>query len=295
MTSPKTGTGALSRRAFLALGAAGLAVRPAFAADMRVACVEWTAAATLLSLGVVPVAAGDVPDYPTWVVEPAMPRSVIDLGSRFQPNLELLVEIAPDLVVVTEGYGVDAGTFASLAPVHTLKTIPADGESALVNAAAEARRLAERIGRPEAALRLEAETQAAFDAARAGLAPLAGAPVCVASLFEERSIRIYASGLVDEVLDRIGLANTWDGETGGWGFSYVGIERLATLPENTRLVLLDPLPDPVRLRLEASSLWANLPVVRGGRVLQVPPVWPFGGLDAAGRLARILSQSLGTA
>ncbi len=295
MTTGKRAPGALSRRAFLALGTAGLALRPAFAADMRVACVEWTAAATLLSLGLAPVAAGDVPDYPTWVVEPAMPRSVIDLGSRFQPNLELLVEVAPDLVVVTEGYGVDAGTIAGLAPVHTLKIIPVEGESALANAAAQARRLAERIGRPDAAGRLEADTEAAFEAARASLAPLAGAPVCVASLFEERSIRIYASGLVDEVLARIGLTNAWIGETGGWGFSYVGIERLATLPENTRLVLLDPLPDPVRLRLEASSLWANLPLVREARVLQVPPVWPFGGLDAAGRLARILSQSLGTA
>jgi ferric hydroxamate transport system substrate-binding protein len=292
MALPTTGPGALSRRAFLALGAAGLVVRPAFAADMRVACVEWTAAATLLSLGLAPVAAGDVPDYPTWVVEPTMPRSVIDLGSRFQPNLELLVEIAPDLVVVTEGYGVDAGTFAGLAPVHTLKTIPVEGESALANASAEARRLAERIGRPDAAARLEADTEAALAAARARLAPLAGEPVCVASLFEERSIRIYASGLVDEVLARLGLANAWAGETGGWGFSYVGIERLATLPAGTRLVLLDPLPDPVRLRLEASSLWANLPVVRGNRVLRAPPVWPFGGLDAAQRLARILSRSL---
>src|SRR5690554_7674114 len=55
----------------------------------RVATVDWTLVETLMSLGVVPVAAAQIKDYQAWVAEPALPESVVDIGLRGQPNREL--------------------------------------------------------------------------------------------------------------------------------------------------------------------------------------------------------------
>jgi iron complex transport system substrate-binding protein len=89
-------------------------------APPRVVCLEWTAAELVLALGIAPAAVGDVAGYREWVVEPGLPAATIDLGSRSEPNAEIVGRLRPDLVIVTRGYGIDIATFASLAPTFEL-------------------------------------------------------------------------------------------------------------------------------------------------------------------------------
>ncbi|HCT5143128.1 TPA: Fe(3+)-hydroxamate ABC transporter substrate-binding protein FhuD, partial [Klebsiella pneumoniae] len=68
-------------------------MRGAQAADVdpqRVVALEWLPAELLLALGVTPYGVADIPNYRLWVNEPALPDSVIDVGLRTEPNLELL-------------------------------------------------------------------------------------------------------------------------------------------------------------------------------------------------------------
>ena len=150
--------------------------------------------------------------------------------------------------------------------------------------------LGRRLGRERQADRLVAGTRTAIDKARATLAAQARKPLCVVSLFDDRHVRVYGAGsLLQDVLDRLGLTNAWTGKTNEWGFSAVGIEELVAIGE-ARLISLDPIPPHIRARIARSTLWANLPCVRNGKVRTILPVWPFGGLAAAARFAGFLAS-----
>ncbi len=87
-------------------------MRGAQAADVdpqRVVALEWLPAELLLALGVTPYGVADIPNYRLWVNEPALPDSVIDVGLRTEPNLELLTQMKPSFIVWSAGYGPVAG------------------------------------------------------------------------------------------------------------------------------------------------------------------------------------------
>jgi hypothetical protein len=63
--------------------------------------LEWLPVELMLALGVTPYGVADIPNYNLWVNEPALPDSVIDIGLRTEPNLELLTQdetVVPVLV-----------------------------------------------------------------------------------------------------------------------------------------------------------------------------------------------------
>ncbi len=67
--------------------------------------LEWLPAELLLALGVTPYGVADIPNYRLWVNEPALHDSVIDVGLRTEPNLELLTQMKPSFIVWSAGYG----------------------------------------------------------------------------------------------------------------------------------------------------------------------------------------------
>ncbi len=71
----------------------------------RVAALEWLPIELLLALGVTPLAVADVHNYNLWVAEPKLPATVVDVGQRTEPNLELLQQLQPSLVLLSQGYG----------------------------------------------------------------------------------------------------------------------------------------------------------------------------------------------
>lgn len=277
-----------TRRALLA-AAAGLALRPAPAAEpMRLACLEWTTAEMLLSLGVAPMAVCDTKGYRDWVVAPELPAGTIDLGSRGEPNLELLQALQPELILAVFDSGFERSDFAPYAPLFD---VPFHSAAPYRGAKAETLRLGERIGRAAEAAALVARTEAEIAAARARLRHDPAIPVCPFSFFDDRHLRIYGGGLLQDVLVRLGLRNAWAGPVNDWGIATVGLEQLASIGE-ARLVCLEPIPPHARRLMEESTLWAHLPAVRRGQMAVIPTVWPFGGLAAASRFAGLLADRL---
>jgi iron complex transport system substrate-binding protein len=163
---------------------------------------------------------------------------------------------------------------------------------ALEVAKEETLRLARWLRREEQAQRLVASVEATFAATRAALQGAASRPVYLVNFLDARHVRVYGGQSVFQgVLDAVGLANAWRGSIGPTGFATVGFERLADAPE-ARLVYLDPLPAESRTTLATSPLWQALPFVRDGRLTRLPPVWSFGSLPSAQRLARLLAETL---
>jgi iron complex transport system substrate-binding protein len=77
----------------------------AAAVDRSIVALEWLPVELMLALGVTPYGVADIPNYNLWVNEPKLPDSVIDVGLRTEPNLELLTQMKPSFLFWSAGYG----------------------------------------------------------------------------------------------------------------------------------------------------------------------------------------------
>ncbi|RUU34940.1 iron-siderophore ABC transporter substrate-binding protein, partial [Mesorhizobium sp. M6A.T.Ca.TU.002.02.2.1] len=69
------------------------------AKPLRIVCLDDGLAETLLTLGVNPVAIAGRDVWENWVVEPPLPPEIADVGTLLEPNLELLQQLAPDIIL----------------------------------------------------------------------------------------------------------------------------------------------------------------------------------------------------
>jgi ABC-type Fe3+-hydroxamate transport system substrate-binding protein len=257
----------------------------------RIAVIDWGLTETLLGLGVTPIAVAQTEGYRRWVMAPALPASVVDLGLRVEPNLELLSQLKPDLILITPQFEASRAQLERIAPVRSLAIYTPDGE-AYSGAQRVARELAELLQRPAAAEALIARVDATLARVQARLASKSWPPLYVLSFLDQRHVRLFGKqSIYQGVLERIGLRNAWQGPTNYWGFSQQGIERLAEQPD-AALLYLQPMPPGTLEGLADSALWQRLPAVQAQRLYSLPPVWSFNGLLAAERFATVLEARL---
>jgi ferric hydroxamate transport system substrate-binding protein len=285
----------LSRRAFaqglfisLALGNTGaIAAEP-----RRIVSLDFGLAETLLEIGVVPVGLTATDDWNDWVAEPRLPTSVVNLGGTFEPNVELLLELKPDLILLTPYLAGLSDKLRRIAPVLSLPLYDEAGEP-LKRATEAARHLGRIMGRIAAAESLISRIDATFARVRERLRPVSTMPVCIVQFMDARHVRVFgAKSMFQDVLDRIGLINAWTRETNYWGFATVGIEALATTAD-IRLLRLAQAND--YIRLSQGPLWRSMPFVQRGRVTALPPVLMFGALPSAERFARLVDAQFAPA
>lgn len=273
------------------LGALPATVAAAAAPPTRIASLDYGLAETLLALGTTPIAVAGAGDWHRWVVEPPLPPAVADLGSPLAVNLELLSLLEPDLILSTDYVQRQEPALARIAEIRRI-TLFEEGAIPLERAREAALTLGGMLSREAAAEALLAQADRFFDRCRQRTARLTVPPLLFVSFIDSRHARVYGgTGLYQSVLDRIGLANGWQGETNYWGFATIGLEDLATSAD-VRLVAIEPLAADVRMALAASPLWTRLPFVAAGQVSTLPPVLMFGALPSAMRFARLLVDHL---
>jgi iron complex transport system substrate-binding protein len=260
----------------------------------RIVSLDYALASTLISLGVTPVAVASLADWDKWVVAPEMPADVVDLGSSWEVNFEVLIDLKPDLILTTPYLEALKPKLEAIAPVVSVPVYSGDGKPVLPNAYAATRMIGERIGRCRDAKRFLATSDAFFEDCRKRIAALDAPPVALVSLMDARHARIYGRpGLYQGVLDRLGVENAWQGEGSYWGFQTIGLEALAgSTDPRARLIAFEPLPRDVMPQIEASPLWQALPFSRPGHFAVLPGVLMFGMVTEAMRFARLLTDHL---
>lgn len=282
-----------SRRAFcLGLCASALA-RPVFSREgavPRIAALEHRIVETILALGIAPVAMQDPFNYRRWTVEPALPGSVLDVGTEPEPNMEYLAELRPDLILIPEERQ-DLARLAAIAPLERLRMTPGGGVSEYDHFIHMTRAAGTLLDREREARQVADGVEAEVDRTGRLLSPLGGKPLYLATLVDERHVWVYGrANLFQTVLDRAGLTNSWNRDS---LFEAVGIERLAERPDASLIYIQNNQPG-LPAGLDDSPLWHALHFVREGRVHGIPSVTPFGALPTAGRFARLLTGALAT-
>lgn len=257
----------------------------------RIVALEWLPVELLLALGITPYGVADVPNYRLWVNHPPLPDSVIDVGLRTEPNLELLTEMKPSFMVWSAGYGPAPEKLARIAPGRGFSF--SDGKKPLAVARQSLQEMAQLLNLQTAAERHLAQ----YDTVIASLKPRfihrGARPVLLTSLLDSRHMLVFGpNSLFQDVLDEYGIPNAWQGETNFWGSTAVGIDRLAAY-KDVDVLCFDHGNDKEMDALMSTPLWQAMPFVRAGRFQRVPAVWFYGATLSAMHFARILDTALG--
>ncbi|MBN8953678.1 MULTISPECIES: ABC transporter substrate-binding protein [unclassified Rhizobium] len=257
----------------------------------RIAALDWGIAATLVSLGVVPVGVPAPAWYARYVVDPVLPDSVVDVGLLFTPNFELLQALAPQLIVATPMLQQAAPMLQRIAPVYGT-TLFQPAPDVLEIAEKATLGLADRIGAADAGKRLVDATRGELAATTERLSGQASIPLLVASPLDNRHVSLFGpDSLYGGVLRRCGLTNadtTIRGE-----FNIVGLEKLGAYGDATMILLDSPVMPGMAARLTENRLWRTFPFVRERRLHLLPAVLGSGGLPSAMRFSRLLTSALG--
>lgn len=257
----------------------------------RIVALEWLPVELMLALGVTPYGVADIPNYRMWVNEPVLPDSVIDVGLRTEPNLELLTQMKPSMLVWSAGYGPSPKILARIAPGRSFAF--SDGKQPLEQARRSLLEMAEQLNKQDVAHRHLAEFDAYIDSLKPRFAQRGERPLLLMSLLDPRHMLVFGPNcLFQEILDRLGVKNAWQGETNFWGSTVVGIDRLAAY-KDVDVLCFDHGNAADMRRLAATPLWQAMPFVRANRVQNVPAVWFYGATLSAMNFARILDNALG--
>ncbi|HDG1707383.1 TPA: Fe(3+)-hydroxamate ABC transporter substrate-binding protein FhuD [Kluyvera ascorbata] len=257
----------------------------------RIVALEWLPVELMLALGVTPYGVADIPNYRMWVNEPVLPDSVIDVGLRTEPNLELLTQMKPSMLVWSAGYGPSPKILARIAPGRSFAF--SDGKQPLEQARRSLLEMADLLNKQDVAHRHLAAFDAYIDSLKPRFAQRGKRPLLMMSLLDSRHMLVFGPNcLFQEILDRLGVKNAWQGETNFWGSTVVGIDRLAAY-KDVDVLCFDHGNEADMRRLAATPLWQAMPFVRANRVQNVPAVWFYGATLSAMNFARILDNALG--
>ena len=265
--------------------------RAAAVDPQRIVALEWLPVELLLALGVAPYGVADVPNYKLWVNEPVLPDSVIDVGLRTEPNLELLTEMKPSFMVWSAGYGPAPEKLARIAPGRGFNF--SDGKKPLAVARQSLQELAQLLNLQTAAERHLAQYEHVIASLKPRFVQRGSRPLLLMTLLDPRHMLVFGPNcLFQEVLDEYGIRNAWQGETNFWGSTAVGIDRLAAY-KDVDVLCFDHGNNRDMQALMCTPLWQAMPFVRAGRFQRVPAVWFYGATLSAMHFARILDNALG--
>lgn len=257
----------------------------------RIVSLEWLPTELLLALGVAPMGVAEMYNYQLWVGEPKLPASTVDLGLRTEPNLELMMQMRPSLILYSSGYGPSNDKFEKIAPAMGFAFNDASGKPLTV-ARQSLMQLADRLDRVPQAQRHLAQFDAFIAAARKRVAGRKRRPVLLMSLLDARHALVFGKGsLFLEVMNELGLENAWQGETNFWGSAVIGLERLATL-QGVEAICFAHGDDNLMQQVSATPLWQAMDFVRQQRFRRVPQVWFYGATLSAMRFCQSLDRAL---
>lgn len=241
----------------------------------RIAAISFFATDVALALGLKPVAttymvAGRYPDYLLGLTKDIKP-----IGQRAKPNLELLSEAKPDLIVAMKRY-----TIGNADAVQKIAPYVAYNMELLDESYSEVAQLADILGQPERGAALNADFKAHL-ADFAAKAPKDSHPRFVIMWGGDVPFAFHTENTTASIVTALGGENIAGPMTPGGAF---GLElSLETMLEKDPEVIfvMDSGPDRPH---ENNPIWSQLSAVKNNRVIYVSDEW----VETNGPIAREL-------
>ena len=263
------------------------------ATPKKVVALDWALTETVLSLGVELQGVADAQGYQQWVVKPALNADVTDVGSRREPNLELLTELKPDVILISEHMAAAYHQLNKIAPV-LVYSVYSKKKQPLESATSVTLSLGKLFNKAQRAQQVIDETNKRLsdNGEKIRAAGNSDKPLIFARFINDKTLRIHSQGsLAQATISSMGLKNDWQEQTNLWGFTTTGTERLAE-HQQTNVMIFGPLTEEEHKKLTQSPLWQAMAFTRTDSVYELPTIWTFGGLIAAQRFSDNITELL---
>lgn len=259
----------------------------------KVVALDWVLSETVLSLGVALEGIADAKGYQQWVVKPELNQDVTDVGSRREPNLELLTKLKPDVILISEHMAAAYHQLNKIAPV-LVYSVYSQKKQPIESAIAITLSLGKLFDQEQRAQQVIADTKQRLhdNGEKVQAAGNSDKPLIFARFINDKTLRIHSQGsLAQATIQAMGLKNDWQEPTNLWGFSTTGVVRLAE-HQQTNVMLFGPLTENEKNQLTQSALWQAMEFTRTDSVYELPSIWTFGGLIAAQRFSDHITELL---
>jgi ferric hydroxamate transport system substrate-binding protein len=223
---------------------AGVAARPPAPRAPRLVVLDWGLVETLLALGITPVGVAETKTYNDSVVTPLVPPQVVDVGLRLAPSLELLQQLAPDLILINSSQESQRPMLERIAPVCAFAVYTDAGApyahsqdvtlqvARLCGCESAGHALIDATARVLASSRTHLAAQHATASTRRSSTPRR--PLYLIRFFDARHIGVYgARSLFQDVLDTLDLRNAWQGPTDYWASAWRASKSSPQRPRRT--------------------------------------------------------------
>ncbi|MGO2305163.1 MAG: iron-siderophore ABC transporter substrate-binding protein [Providencia sp.] len=257
----------------------------------RIVVLDWDLLEQVLSLDIIPVGATEINSYNQWVVMPEAPKSIDEVGTRAEPNLEKIASLKPDVILATSAQQDLIPLLQRIAPVVYLTNFSAQDDAAIV-AIRHFKTLATLFNKQQQAEKQLAQLDKQFELLRAKLAQVYpnNTEVTVIRFSTLTSVFLPTENAsINYVLQRLGLKPAVKLPARPWGITQRRINELSRIDDGY-VLFLRPFPD--EKKLADARLWQAMPFVRNNQVNGVIPVWNYGGVYSLQRMAQAITDSL---
>jgi len=262
------------------------------AQPVRVAALNWDIAEQVIELGVTPVAVPDIAGYSDWVVQPAIPEGVADIGTRTEPNFSALKKLNPDVILIASPQKDLQERLSEIAPVFYYQTYSEQHSNAAA-AIENFKKIAQLLGKEEQANNKLAAMDARIAVLKAELAkayPGEKPKVTSFRFASTTSVYIYGDNSIPQyALEQLGFENAMDLPASQWGISQ---KRMTELKKVKNGIALYFEPFPYQDKLNQSPIWKSMPFVRNSQFSPVEASWSYGGAMSILYNAEAMAQSL---
>lgn len=260
---------------------------------INVVSPDWGNAATLTAMGHPPIATGDIRVWDRWVGEPELPKTVVDIGIRYQPNAELVAQLPVDLVVDNIFYQHARSIYEDNVPAKSVMFKPKGKIANWSDYSEPTRQLGKVINNPQMAETYinHSKTEIAQAKIKLNQNYPQAKKFAVVQFIDANNMRMYAANsLFQPALNQIGKQLVSKAEGNGWGFVQITMADLAYLDKDVCLLVVEPLSPITESEIKKSLIWQRLDYGNTRCYGKLPPVWIYGGMASLVTLANRLAD-----
>lgn len=252
----------------------------------RVVVLEWMFTEDVIALGVQPVGNADNKEYANWVTpDAALGADVQDVGLRWEPNLETIAALKPDLIISnTDNNAAIYDQLNAIAPTVEFEPYP-DKVDAYTSMESIFNSIAAALGKTDEAKKVLADLDQYYADTKVKLAEAGKADLhyVITQAFTYQNaitLRMFTdTSTVSQTLDRIGLKNDWKSEKfEKYGFTTSTIEALPAVTDSNFFYIVQDNDNVFGDPVKDNSVWNGLNFVKENRTYQIDgSTWTFGG------------------
>ncbi|WP_230660979.1 ABC transporter substrate-binding protein [Psychrobacter sp. I-STPA10] len=270
--------------------------------QLKVFTPDWDVAVSLMMMRHPPIAIGDKRIYPVWVGQPKLPESIIDIGIRGQPNVELLAYLHPDVILDTAAYKTTRSVYDPNIPVYEVNS---DIERHKVigrqpkwsDFADSTRMMATILKEPELVEEYLADSKKRIIQSGEIVRQHIGNSrrIVVAYFWDARELSVYTTNSHTSLAaDMMGLKLFSIGSEDLYGSTSVPMHMLYEIPDDVCLFITEPIPETTKYEIAHSPIWQRSKFFSPSAcVYKLDPI-SNGGIGAMVNFAENLEKAVTT-